>query len=515
MARFLAGVRAGEHELGDEVTEGRSQSLRASLKYGFERAFDDSEQGMVSVVSLFERVLDAEFLAAVARAANVSALEPLGKPETALELLHRAAGVGVLNPLSTVASPTFRLHPALPWFLAEVFTKTFRAEEADRIKGAFMGVIAELSGWWHDAQESGAASGLRWLDLYEPNLRRARAIAIDRRDHLTESLLMMGLRPIMERTGRWSEWGRLLREASARVTDENDGALEGDETAWMVMTPLRADFAARQGDMEEAERLQWLVTEYNRSQAPALPLDRAKTSDEELAALDRLGTDLNQLAVYREARGDSASLPLVEEALEVARALEDDIRIASRLSNLAAAYIRRADVDDIDRAETCLQEALERFPNEDARNRSVCLGLLSSVYSARAAEAANAGDKSAVDAALGESLRLALEALEVAPQEAPGLVAAQHHRTAATARTLGRTQLALHHYQAAVRLAEQVNAPRLAAQALGGIALVLRNSRPAEARLYAARALEQLRRVPGDAHSTLTRTLERLLADTE
>src|SRR5712691_9520266 len=65
---FVARLRAGEAAFQDEAEEGRTQSLGASLRYGFEHAFSEAERRQLAVLHLFQGFVD------------VDALELMGRP---------------------------------------------------------------------------------------------------------------------------------------------------------------------------------------------------------------------------------------------------------------------------------------------------------------------------------------------------------------------------------------------------------------------------------------------------
>src|ERR1039457_6323301 len=84
---FVAELRAGEAVLDDEVAEGRTRSLAASLNYGLEHAYSDAERKQLAVLHLFQGFVQ---VAALQQVAGVT-------PEVATRLLDRAAEVGLLT----------------------------------------------------------------------------------------------------------------------------------------------------------------------------------------------------------------------------------------------------------------------------------------------------------------------------------------------------------------------------------------------------------------------------------
>ncbi|HEX5716067.1 MAG TPA: CHAT domain-containing protein, partial [Thermoanaerobaculia bacterium] len=112
---FIARLRSGETDFSDEVNEGRSRSLGASLAYGFDQAFSEEERKKLALLHLFQGFVD------------VDALRIMGDPEApwclpevrgltreeGIALLDRAAEVGLLT---AHGDGYYGIHPALPWF---------------------------------------------------------------------------------------------------------------------------------------------------------------------------------------------------------------------------------------------------------------------------------------------------------------------------------------------------------------------------------------------------------------
>src|SRR5207248_2319811 len=66
---FVTKLRAGEPAFEDEVEEGRTRSLAASLAYGFENAFAEAERKQLALLHLFQGSV------------QVGTLRTMGNPE--------------------------------------------------------------------------------------------------------------------------------------------------------------------------------------------------------------------------------------------------------------------------------------------------------------------------------------------------------------------------------------------------------------------------------------------------
>lgn len=124
---FVEAIRRGEQQIEDvDQEEGRDKSLGASLDYGFRNTFKEHELPIIALLHLFQGTV------------YVRALGLMGNGEYALselrdstdadrtELLKRATDTGLLTPL---ADTWFMIHPALPWFLHQLFNRYYDGKE--------------------------------------------------------------------------------------------------------------------------------------------------------------------------------------------------------------------------------------------------------------------------------------------------------------------------------------------------------------------------------------------------
>ncbi len=137
IANFVQAVRDGEQQIEDaDAAQGRDRSLGASLDYGFHNAFSDQELPIVALLHLFQGTVDARVLAAMGAKENEYALpevrsrirensEPSPSAPNSQEfgyLLDRCSETGLLTPLG---GTWYTIHPALPWFLRQLFGRYY------------------------------------------------------------------------------------------------------------------------------------------------------------------------------------------------------------------------------------------------------------------------------------------------------------------------------------------------------------------------------------------------------
>src|SRR5262249_30836498 len=151
-------------------------SLGASLSYGFSRAFGEDERRILALLHLFQGFV------------NVAALRIMGDPnaewcleavrgltrEQGIALLDCAAEVGLLN---AHGGGYYGIHPALPWYLRDLFERYYPREAGDASRYAFAQTMAALGNFYHDQYIDGHRDVLSIVATEEDNLLAAWWIA--------------------------------------------------------------------------------------------------------------------------------------------------------------------------------------------------------------------------------------------------------------------------------------------------------------------------------------------------
>lgn len=176
---FVDRLRAGQTQMDDDRQQGRSQSLGASLAYGFTRAFTDTERQQLALLHLFQDTVTVDALIYMGHPeleVSVAALHGLTR-RTGMALLDKAADTGLLTALG---GGCYRIHPALPWYLTKLFTTTHGVQgslAATRATHAYTTAIADLGGYCHKQYIDGHHRVVNALGAQEANLLHARALA--------------------------------------------------------------------------------------------------------------------------------------------------------------------------------------------------------------------------------------------------------------------------------------------------------------------------------------------------
>jgi len=121
---FVAQLRVGEAEIEDEESEGRAKSLAASLSYGFEHAFNETERRQLALLHFFQGFVNVQVLRAMGHPeADWCLPEVRGLTrEAGMALLDRAAEVGLLT---AHGGGYYTVHPALPWYFKSLFDQYY------------------------------------------------------------------------------------------------------------------------------------------------------------------------------------------------------------------------------------------------------------------------------------------------------------------------------------------------------------------------------------------------------
>jgi tetratricopeptide (TPR) repeat protein len=520
IAAFVQSIRDGESRIADtDAAEGRDRSLGASLDYGFAHAFTAEELPVIALLHLFQGV------------AHVGVLGLMGEGEEALPtlegqrwerlagLLGRAAEIGIATPLNSVQ---FGIHPALPWFLRQVFERHYDGREgrpaAENALRAWVAAIGILGDHYARAIFEGRWDRAGSLAMEESNLLHARRIG--RRVGLWGPVIgaMQGLRSLYDYQGRGAEWARLVEALVPDYCTADAGPVPGREDDYRVVMEYRVRLAQdRDRDLDRAADLQSWMIDWDRTwaaEALALPPD-APLDAEQRNRIRTLGVSVAMLAHLLRDRGDPACADRYRETIGYHRRIGDTPGEANGRYNLGRAYAEVPAIRDLDAAESayCLSLAL-RDPN-DALGRSACIKQIGMVHHARFREAhAEGSPKSDLLRHARAAESAYLEALALCPAGAVDR-GPMHNELGNLYDDVGQTQRAREHYENAIRIHDRTGDCYGAGQTRFNLALLYRQSAEDEPTPYRRRDL--LRRAEAYAQTALEdfRHYQRRAADWE
>ena len=501
---FVAGLRSGEAGIVDDVSQGRSASLAASLTYGFNHLLTEQERARLAVLHLFQEyvsVFHLQMMAIQKGEARVAEMQGVTY-EVAAEMLDRSSEIGLLD---RIDERWYRIHPALPWFFAQLFQKTYGSAGqpgAQRVIRAYVHTCASFASGIHDAVGEGKSRPIDVMALDEANVLHALELA--RRNGWWDLAVgcMQGLRSLYGRLGRRSEWARLVSALVPDIVDPaTGGPLPGRDDQWSLLIGYRAGLARDRHDWAEAERLLIPAVEWLKREAVgalAAPVS-------ELAELDRqriagLASDLQNLGDALREQGKANCVDYYEEAADLAKRLGRDRLYAIIAFNLGHAYKGIPALLDLDQAERWYRVALDSFGPDDDPGRAATLRQLGTVAYERYFDLRAAGQRQDVlQRQLDDAITRYTQALDLTPENAPNERAGIYQALGIVYIHFGEDEKARQLYQKAIKLFEDIGDRYGAGVTRLSVASDLgRNAMHFEAALYVSAALRDFQSLGTD-----------------
>jgi len=495
---FVTRLRSGEATFSDEINEGRSRSLGASLAYGFEQAFSEEERKKLALLHLFQGIV------------NVGVLGLMGEPkaqwclpevrglirEESIALLNRASEVGLLT---AYGGGYYGIHPALPWFFKDLFDRHYPAGDlaAER---AFVESMGELVFYYKEEYKEGSISVINVLLAEEANLLYACFLARVHSWWQPALRTMVGLEQLYDHTGRQAERKRLVKEnVPVFVDPESGGPLPEREMGWGFVTKYLAELAEKERKWADAERLWDVLVDWSRRRAtPALTRPAEELKYDERLAIQTLAVSLEGLARIHEQLRRVECVPMYEEAFKLSERIGDWAEAAICAFNLGSAFRDVPTLRDLNQAEYWYRRSLGLRAEHDRLGRVRCVGNLGILVEERFHEARIAGlPNEELLRHLNEAIKFYHEALYLTPADAVFDLAVVHSRlgniynnAAGVYNKEENLDLSVQHHRESIHLEEIQGDLYRTARARFSMAVALLNaSRPADALEYAETAL--------------------------
>ena len=453
---FVELLRRDEASFGDAARQGRAGSLAASLRYGFERVFDEAERRQLALLHLCQAFVDVDLLGWMGDpGADWCLPEVRGlSREAGIALFDRAAELGLLTPRG---GGYYTLYPALRWFFRDRFDHYYSAREPAASR-AFVEAMGELANFYHQQVEEGNREVIAALAAEEANLLLARRLA---RQHGWWGCVisaMQGLDQLYDHRDRRGEWRRLVEEIVPEfVAPSSEQLLPGrEQEEWSLVMQYRVHLAQEDRDWVEAERLQLIVAQSDRELAQSgLELPPDDLGEDQRDAIHALAVSLERLGhICREQERDECAARF-EEALELADRIADPVEAAICAFNLGTSHMIVPGIRDLDRAEHWYRVSLERRDEQDRIGRGSCLGQLGGIAGSRFSEARAEGrPQEELQRYLDKAAERYREALDLLPPDAVEELAAAHGQLGSLYGDAGDLDRALTHYDDSIRLAE-------------------------------------------------------------
>ncbi len=475
IAAFIQAVRDGEQTIQDvDAAQGRDKSLGASLDYGFHHAFGPDELPIVALLHLFQGTVFVYTLLLMGE--DEYALPELrGKTEAQLtDLLDRAAEVGLLTQLPGYElriTGYYTIHPALPWYLRQLFAGYYaepvpgtaesarhggsRAEAALR---AWVEAMGELSNYYTEQFVAGNRGVIQFLALEEANLLHARRAA--RRQGWWDPVAsaMQGLCVLYEYQGRTAEWARLVTEITHDYCTPDDGPIPGREDGYSLVMSYRVDLARLYDrDLPAAAALQGKVVAWERQQAaPALALPLAAPLDAgQRHRIRTLAVSLEALGHILREQGSPDCVQQYQEAIRHCQRIGDTAEEAINHYNLGHAYLTLPAIRDLDAAEAAYGRSLALRDPNDAVGRSRCIKQIGMVHHARFDDARQRGEPAAAVLQHAQAAEQHYhQALALCPPSAVADLGPIHNCLGVLYKSVGQIEPAREHYERDVQICE-------------------------------------------------------------
>jgi tetratricopeptide (TPR) repeat protein len=514
---FVEAIRGGEQAIQDvDAEQGRDKSLGASLDYGFRNAFQPDEQPLIALLHLFQGTVDVDALAWMGEGDH--ALPELkGKTKAELtSLLDRARDTGLLTHLG---GTWYSIHPALPWFLRQLFARHYDGQagrsSADAALRAWVEAIGQLGNYYFNQFEEGKRDVIQFLVLEEANLLHARRTA--RRHGWWSGVIsaMQGLEVLYDCQGRPSEWARLVAEITPDTCTPGDAPLPGREDQYSLVMGYRVKLAVDYDrDLPRAAALQEEVVKLDRRRAApalALPADAALDARQR-NRIRMLSVSVFSLGQILREQGSPDCVAAYEEAIRYDQRIQDTAGEAIDHYNLGHTYMEVPDIRDLDVAEAAFQRSLALHDPNDALGRSRCIQQIGMVHHERFDESRQRGEPAETVLKHAQAAEQHYhQALDLCPPTALAGLSPTHNQLGTLYAQLGQTEPAREQFEKDVQICEQTNDRYVAGQVRGNMALMYaqaagRETAPARrrdlllrAQAYAQAALRDFQHYQGRA----------------
>ena len=508
IANFVEAIRNGEQTIEDtDERQGRDKSLGASLDYGFRHAFKEDELPIIALLHLFQGAVDRDALYLMGNGNNALP-EVKGKTKEHLtSLLDRARDTGLLTHL---ADTLYTIHPALPWFLCQLFARHYDGalgrSTAISALHAWVEAVDALGDYYHDQFGLGNQDVIGFMLLKEEaNLLYAYRVA---RRHAWWDLVtssMQGLHVLYDYHGRLSEWSRLVAEITPDYCTPADAPIPGREGQYGLVMDYRVRLAQRRDrDLPRAASLEEKLVAWERQAAAvalALPPD-AHLDSKQRGHIRSLGVSVSTLGQILMEQSNPDCVSAYEETVHHAQRIKDTAVEANAHFNIGRAYQGISAIRDLGAAEAAYQRSRDLRDPNDALGRSKCIKQIGMVYHERFNESRQRGEPAAtVQKHAQTSEQHYLKSLALCPPAALADLGPIHAQLGNLYANVGQTVPASDHYEKAILIHMQAGDHYGAGQTRFNLALMY--LRTAERESTPVRQSNLLQRAQAYAQATL------------
>lgn len=460
---FVDALKNGEEQIEDiDEKQGRDKSLGASLSYGFSNAFTTKELSIIALLHFFQGAVGVTTLHWMGNGSDFSLPELNKQTEMDLNaLLERAKDIGFLT---QIGHYYFSIHPALPWFLCQNFTRYYDGENghsmAETALFAWVNAVGKLGNycfWQYNMQDR---SVIRVLKIEESNLLHARRIAL--RQHWLAQVIccMQGLTTLYEYQGRIPEYAKLVAEILPYCNTFNNEPIPGCEEEWIVAMGYCIWLAhVYERDLTKAVDLHSKLEKHCRERAAgvlALPESSVLDNDQR-SQLRTIGVAKVGLGKILCERGEPTCIQYFQDAIAIYRRIQDRPEEAATEYQQGIAYTNIPEIRDLNAVEDAYKRSLNLRVPTDTLGRAITIKQIGMVYSERCKDALKRNEPierfiAHARAALDHSL----EGIRLCPGDAFFDLAPMHSHLGYVYSLLGQIENARNHLELSVQYFEKI-----------------------------------------------------------
>lgn len=516
--KFVERLRKGEAAFADEASEGRSKSLGASLNYGFENAFTETERKQLALLHFFQGFVEAEILRVMGDTRSDWCLPVLRgiTREAIIILLDRAVEIGLLT---AHGNGHYSIHPALPWYFKSLFEQYCPIENQKLTNTCgFVQALGELGNYYAAQYEHGNRDVIDVLGAEEANLLHARQLA--RKNKWWGAIIntMQGLRPLYSQTGQRAEWTRLVHEIVPDFIDPvTDGPLSGREEEWDLVMEYRIRLEYEARHWEEVERLAKIHVDVHRQRAFSVLMIRPSLLNTvQVKIIRELAMSVEHLGHILRGQSKPECKKMYEEAISLYQHIDDHSAEAVAAFNLGHTYKDIPALRNLAQAKRWYRRSLTLHDERDRLERGKCHCQLGQVAYEQFNEALSANRSEAeLKRHLNDSLQFCQQALDLLPPNAVDDLAVTHNSLGVIYKNAGELDNALLHYSEAIRCDELAGNLYAAAQDRFNVAIALAQAgRLKDAWEYALTALRNFESF-GDRATEMIEMTKQLIGEIE
>jgi len=512
--QYASDLRSGSSNIFDQKDSIPCQTLYTSLIYGLQEGFTQNERKVLSLLHFFRGFVFEGTFSCMTNAERTDCFVPeVGHipRETVLDILHKAAEVGLLTPAS---EGYFKIHPAVPGFFRDSFHNYFPIADGDgpglRATRCFVRSMMNCAAHYHAKHLEGDREVIHRIHVDAENFIHAHELAVKHGWWIEAMVTFHVLGDIYSVTGQIHKWRKRVALFIPHVCDPDTYLPRpGLEDIWLAFSEhlLKAYLDGR--DAFRVAKLRGKISGELASEAFQLPSEQWNRQQKKLvrdyaASLMFMGEILSR-------KNDRQCEYVFSEALKLYSALKDDRNLTLCLYSLCDAFLNIKEIYDLEKAVKLAQLHKENIDENDEIAVADNYLLIAEINEKYAFEQIRDGTvpNSDIEDAIRSAINLYERTLRMYPLEMIRKRQYAHRRIATALVGGSRIDLAMDHFNKSIELNERVHDNWGAGLTRFFVALTLEDAgKTQDALLYAERALQNFVTIGKDAQPNIEVTTE-------